>query len=100
MITDGQYLAIRAGKKAADNSQALGNVGKGEGERMKVEEGGFCNANDLRVKKTIMRYRHEDMMNVSCSFQPSDMTCVNCPERGRHSVLNGANGGACRLCWD
>jgi hypothetical protein len=93
MITDGQYLAIRAGRRAADTTQASGNVGRGEGERMKVEEGGFCNANDSRVKKTTMRYRMDEMMTVSCSFEPSDMICSNCPERGRHSVLNRENGG-------
>jgi hypothetical protein len=49
MIKSGQYLAITAGRKASGTTQALGNMGHGEGERGKVEEGGFCNPNDARI---------------------------------------------------
>jgi hypothetical protein len=93
MIKSGQYLAIRAGRKAADNTQAIGNMGHGEGERAKVEECGFCNPKDERIKKTVLRFRTDNMMTVSCSFEPKDMTCSNCVERGRHTVLNGNDGG-------
>jgi hypothetical protein len=93
MIKSGQYLAIRAGRKAADNTRAIGNMGHGEGVRVKVEEGGFCNPNDARIRKTVLRFRNDNMMTVSCSFEPKDMTCSNCLERGRHSVLNGKDGG-------
>ncbi len=91
--TPSQYLAIRAGRKAADNTQAIGNMGHGECVRVKVEEGGFCNSADLRIKKTIMRYRTDDIMTVSCSFEPATMICSNCQERGKHSVLNSRDGG-------
>ncbi len=33
------------------------------------------------------------MMTVSCSFEPTDMTCSNCLERGRHSVQNRKDDG-------
>jgi hypothetical protein len=68
-------------------------MGNGEGVRVRVEEGGFCNAADLRIKKTIMRYRTDDMMTVSCSFEPATMMCSHCQERGKHSVLNSRDGG-------
>ena len=93
MIKSGQYLAIRAGRKAADNTQAIGNMGHGECVRVKVEEGGLCNPSDLRIKKTVMRYRTDDIMTVSCSFEPATMICSNCQERGKHSVLNSRDGG-------
>jgi hypothetical protein len=32
MVTDGQYLPIHAGRRAAGTTQALGNVGRGEDE--------------------------------------------------------------------
>ena len=51
MIKSGQYLAIRAGRKAADTTQAIGKMGLGEGQRVKVEEGTFCNPRDERIKK-------------------------------------------------
>jgi hypothetical protein len=57
MIKSGQHLAIRAGRKVADTTQAIGNMGHGEGERVKVEEGTFCNPKDDRIKKKVMRYR-------------------------------------------
>ncbi len=93
MIKSGQYLAIRAGRKAADNTQAIGNMGHGECVRVKVEEGGLCNPSDLRIQKTVMRYRTDDIMTVSCSFEPATMICSNCQERGKHSVLNSRDGG-------
>jgi hypothetical protein len=93
MIKSGQYLAIRSGRKAADNTQAIGNMGHGESVRVKVEEGGFCNSSDMRIKKTIMRYRTDDIMTVSCSFEPATMICSNCQKRGKHSVLNSRDGG-------
>jgi hypothetical protein len=68
-------------------------MGQGEGQRVKVEEGTFCNPRDERIKKTNMRYRSEDMLTVSCSFDPSDMTCSLCTERGKHTVLNAEDGG-------
>ncbi len=46
LIRSGQYLTIRAGRKAADPTKAIGSTGRGEGIRMKVEEGGFCSAGD------------------------------------------------------
>jgi hypothetical protein len=33
MIKSGQYLSIRAGRKAADNTTAIGSTGRGEGMR-------------------------------------------------------------------
>ncbi len=35
----------------------------------------------------------DDCMTVSMSFDPADMICSNCLERGRHSVLNSSDGG-------
>jgi hypothetical protein len=58
-----------------------------------VEEGSFCNAEDNRIQKTTLRFRTEEMMVVSCSFEPGSMMCTNCVSRGKHSVLNGADGG-------
>ncbi len=48
LTRSGQYLTIRAGRKAADSTMAIGSTGRGEGVRMKVEEGGFCSAGDKR----------------------------------------------------
>ena len=93
LIRSGQYLSIRAGRKAADNTTAIGSTGRGEGVRMKVEEGGFCNAGDRRILKTTIRYRADEMMVVSCSFEPGSMMCTNCEHRGKHSVLKSIEGG-------
>jgi hypothetical protein len=71
----------------------VGNAGYGEGERKAVEEGSFCNPNDTRLKKAVLRYRMDDCMTVSMSFDPASMICSNCQERGRHSVLNARDGG-------
>ncbi len=51
MVTDGQYLAIRAGRRAADTTQALGNVGRGEGERMKLTREVFVMPTILELKR-------------------------------------------------
>ncbi len=93
MIKSEQYLSIRAGRKAADNTTAIGSTGRREGVRMKVEEGTFCNPEDNRIQKTTIRFRTEEMMVVSCSFELGSMMCSNCESRGKHSVLNGADGG-------
>jgi hypothetical protein len=93
MIASGLYLNIRAGRKANDSTCVIGNVGLGEGKRMTVEEGTMCNPNDTRIKKAVMRFRMDDCMTVSMSFNPADMICSNCAERGRHSVLNSSDGG-------
>jgi hypothetical protein len=60
---------------------------------MKVEEGGFCSAGDKRIQKTVLRFRVDEMMLVSCSFDPGSMMCTNCENRGKHSVLNSYDGG-------
>ncbi len=88
MIPSGQYLNIRAGRKAAENSCLMGNVA-----RIKVDEVGFCNPNDNRIQKAVLRYRMDELMIVSCSFDPATMICHNCPARGKHSVLTGGDGG-------
>jgi len=93
LIRSGHYLSIRAGRKAADITTAIGSTGRGEGVRMKVEEGGFCNAGDRRILKTTIRCRADEMMVVSCSFEPGSMMCTNCEHRGKHSVLNSIEGG-------
>jgi hypothetical protein len=93
LIRSGQYLTIRAGRKAADTTTAIGSTGRGEGVRMKVEEGGFCNAGDKRILKTTLRFRLDKMMVVSCSFEPGSMMCTNYENRGKHSVLNSYDGG-------
>jgi hypothetical protein len=93
LIWSGQYLTIRAGRKAADPTKAIGSTGRGEGICMKVEEGGFCSAGDKRITKTILRLRMDEMMVVSCSFEPGSMMCTNCENRGKHSVLNSYDGG-------
>jgi len=93
MVSSGLYLNIRAGRKASDQTNVVGNAGYGEGERKAVEEGSFCNPNDTRLKKAVLRYRMDDCMTVSMSFDPASMICSNCKERGRHSVLNARDGG-------
>jgi len=93
MIDSGLYLNIRAGRKANDKTCVIGNAGLGEGQRMTVEEGSMCNPNDTRIKKAVLRFRMDDIMTVSMSFNPADMICSNCTERGRHSVLNSSDGG-------
>ncbi len=93
MIDSGLYLNIRAGRKANDKTSVIGNAGLGEGQRMIVEEGSMCNPNDTRIKKGVLRFRMDDIMTVSMSFNPADMICSNCAERGRHSVLNSSDGG-------
>jgi hypothetical protein len=62
-------------------------------QRFKESVSIFCNPRDDRIKKTVMIYRSEDMLTVSCSFDPSDMICSLCLERGKHSVLNAEDGG-------
>jgi hypothetical protein len=76
MIPSGQYLNVRAGRKAAENTCIMGNVG-----RIKVDEVGFCNQNDNRIQKAVLRYRMDELMIVSCSFDPASMICHNCPVR-------------------
>jgi hypothetical protein len=93
MVASGLYLNIRAGRKARDPTNVIGNAGYGEGERKAVEEGSFCNPNDTRLKKAVLRFRMDDCMTVSTSFDPANMICSNCLERGRHSVLNARDGG-------
>ncbi len=83
MIASGLYLNIRAGRKAKDNTCVIGNAGLGEGKRMTVEEGSMRNPNDTRIKKAVLRFRMDDCMTVSMSFNPADMICSNCLERGR-----------------
>ncbi len=48
---------------------------------------------DKRVLKTILRFRLDEMLVVSCSFEPGSMMCSNCENRGKHSVLNSYAGG-------
>ncbi len=93
MIASGLYLNIRAGRKANDPTNVIGNTGFGEGQRMAVEEGSFCNPNDTRIRKSVLRFRMDDCMTVSMSFDPADMICSNCLERDKHSVLNSRDGG-------
>jgi hypothetical protein len=93
MVASGLYLNIRAGRKASNPTNVIGNAGYGEGERKAVEEGSFCNPNDTRLKKAVLRFRMDDCMTVSLSFDPANMICSNCLERGRHSVLNARYGG-------
>ncbi len=47
---------------------------------------------DSRVKQTILRHRMDTMQNITCSFNPADMTCSGCKVRGKHSVV-GADSG-------
>jgi hypothetical protein len=93
LIRSGQYLSIRAGRKAANTTTAIDSTGRGEGVHMKVEEGDFCNAGDKRILKTTLRFRLDEMMVVSCSFEPGSMMCTNCENRGKHSALNSYDGG-------
>jgi hypothetical protein len=93
MVASGLYLNIRAGRKASDQTNVIGNAGYGEGERKAVDEGSFCNPNDTRLKKAVLRFRMDDCMTVSMSFDPATMICSNCLETGRHSVLNARDGG-------
>ncbi len=48
---------------------------------------------DKRITKTILRFRMDEMMVVSCSFEPGSMMYTNCENRGKHSVLNSYDGG-------
>jgi hypothetical protein len=93
MVASGLYLNIRAGRKASDPTNVIGNAGYGEGERKVVEEGSFCNPNDTRIKQAVLRFRMDNCMTVLMSFDPANMICSNCLERGRHSVLNARDGG-------
>ncbi len=61
MIASGLYLNIRAGRKASDSTSVIGNAGYGEGQRMVVEEESFCNPFDTRLKKSVLRFRMDDV---------------------------------------
>ena len=64
----------------------------GDGKNEKRKEAGFDLGGDSRVKQTILRHRMDTMQNITCSFNPADMTCSGCKVRGKHSVV-GADSG-------
>ena len=64
----------------------------GDGRNEKRKEAGFDLGGDSRVKQTILRHRMDTMQNITCSFNPADMTCSGCKVRGKHSVV-GADSG-------
>jgi hypothetical protein len=64
----------------------------GDGKNEKRKEAGFDLGGDSRVKQTTLRHRMDTMQNITCSFNPADMTCSGCKVRGKHSVV-GADSG-------
>lgn len=47
---------------------------------------------DNRIRQVILRHHMDMMQNITCSFNPADLTCSGCKGRGKHSVV-GADSG-------
>jgi hypothetical protein len=101
LIRSGQYLSIRAGRKAADITTAIGSAGRGEGVRMKVEEGGFCNAGDRRILKTTIRYRADEMMPAVFIGTDQHFPAVlpSLDEGSCMSIVRVEDGGIRNIAW-
>ena len=51
LITSGAYMTVKAGRRATNTTCVIGNTVRGEDEWDRLEEGSFCSAGDLRIKK-------------------------------------------------
>ena len=59
----------------------------GDMERENREECGFDLSGDDRVKSAHMRYRADAKMTISLSFNPSNLVCEGCVNRGPHEIF-------------
>jgi len=84
----GPYYNVRAGMARIGEQEIL----VGEGKQEKRREAGFDLGGDNRIKQTILRHRMDTMQNITCSFNPADLTCEGCKGRGKHSVVGADNG--------
>jgi hypothetical protein len=83
-MTAGPYYSIRTSRSQLDGNEVV----MGETMYPKRMEGGF-DAGDTRIKQTTMRYRMDTHANITASFNPADMICRGCKNRGPHSVIGG-----------
>jgi hypothetical protein len=88
MFPAGPYFNVRAAKAAMAEEEIV--VGQASHEKRK--EAGFTLSGDRRVLQAKMRYRMDRGMCISSSFDPSNMMCTGCKERGAHSVVGNENG--------
>jgi hypothetical protein len=84
LMTEGPYYSIRTSRSQLDGNEVV----MGETMYPKRMEGGF-DAGDTRIKQTMMRYRMDTHANITASFNPADMICRGCKNRGPHSVIGG-----------
>ncbi len=84
----GPYYNVRAARAAQAEEEIV--VGKASHEKRK--EAGFTLSGDRRILQAKMRYRMDKGLCISVSFDPSNMMCTGCKERGPHSVA-GREGG-------
>jgi len=99
LISSAQYRDIVDGRKKQENSTVMGNSGLGEGVRVDIKEGSFISKEDGRIRNTYLRHRSDNMMNISCSFDPFSMVCKLCTARGPHSVLEAILMESVWLLW-
>jgi len=84
----GTYSAILSNKK---NTLQVPNL-NGMGTSQPVDLGTFFNEGDLRMKNAHFRTNFAKGLNVSFSFDPSNLNCNNCGG-GSHKVVGGGRGG-------
>jgi hypothetical protein len=58
----------------------------------KRKEAGFTVAGDKRILQAHMRFRMDRAMCISASFDPANLICTGCKERGPHSVVGSPDG--------
>jgi hypothetical protein len=88
MFPAGLYFNVRAAKAAMAEEEIV----VGEASHEKRKEAGFTLSDDKRVLQVKMRYRIDRGMCISASFDPSNMICTGCKNRGAHSVLGNETG--------
>ncbi len=78
--------------KAARLAQAEEEIVVGEAAHEKRKEAGFMLSGDKRILQAQMRYRMDRAMCISASFDPANLICSGCKERGPHSVVGSPDG--------
>ncbi len=78
--------------KAAREAQADEEHVVGEAGHQKRKEAGFTLAGDKKIRQAKMRVRMDRAMCISASFDPANLICTGCKERGPRLVVGSPDG--------
>jgi hypothetical protein len=92
------YRAISALKKSNMTNPSIMNGGRAEREEGKA--GSFCVPGDGRASICHFRSVIEKKQFISTSFDPKNLLCSSCPDRGAHPVFGGEGVRQCFVLSD